>query len=80
MARGGSQLLLMKTTRGIQRIRHCGGTVAGDEDEEIASGRGRTEGERGGARVRGGKGRKGEENYARDCRGDGRRLWGKSGR
>lgn len=60
MARGGG--LLMVTMRGGRRKGHCSGTVASDEDEEIAASRGATEGETGDAMARGGKGRQGEEN------------------
>lgn len=53
--RVGVWLLLMAMMRGGQRKGHRGGTVASDEDEEITSGRGATEGETGSARTRGGK-------------------------
>lgn len=48
---------MMEMTRGGQKIGHCGCSVVGDEDEEIAWGRAATEGETGGPRARGGKGR-----------------------
>lgn len=47
----------MMKMRGGRRKGHRGGAIADDEDEQIALGRGTTEGEMGGARARGGKGK-----------------------